>query len=200
MTSRCLRLTLSISAVYFSMQVDQMIAQAEALSLDYDGETPNKKTKLYGCYRTTVIDGGFAFKLSLSSNGVDCNRSEWDFYAMTTDAVRELLAKPRYISRNGKVVVFDCLTMRENLGKWDSDSRIDFDSGARRADPILSSAIQKAHGIGLRDLHEGNFGRDDGTGAIVCTDFGALAFLAQIPNGDSRRFYNRDLLHQMISE
>ena len=177
-----------------------MIARAEALSLDYDGDTPNKRTKRYGCYRTTVIDGGFAFKLSLSSNGVDCNRSEWDFYAMTTDNVRELLAKPRYISRNGKVIVFDCLTMREDLGRYDSESRIEFDSEARRADPTLANVIHKAHGIGLRDLHEGNFGRDDGTGAIVCTDYGALAFLATISDEDGfRRYYNRDMLHQMIS-
>tara|TARA_R110002094_G_scaffold192802_1_gene166744 strand:- start:454 stop:1005 length:552 start_codon:yes stop_codon:yes gene_type:complete len=182
------------------MEIDQMIAQAEKLSLDYDGDTPNKMTKRYGCYRTTVIDGGFAFKLSLKKDGEDCNRSEWDFYAMTTDDVRELLAKPRYISRNGKVIVFDCLTMREDLGKYDSETRIEFDRGARRADPILATAVYKTHGVSIRDLHEGNFGRDDGTDTIVCTDYGSLAFIATISNEDGfGRFYNRDVLHQMIS-
>lgn len=189
-------MTLSINAVYLSeMEIEKMIAQAEKLSLDYNGEKPNKTTKRYGCYRTTAINGGFAFKLSMNKGGIDCNRSEWDFYAMTTDKVRELLAKPRYISRNGKVIVSDCLTMREDLGFTH-----DFDIEVKRARAILKATVHEAHGIEIWDLHGGNFGRDDGTNTIACTDYGALALLGTIAGEDDGPFYNRDKLHQLISK
>jgi len=179
------------------MNVEQMIERAEKLSQEYtDGRPDTRDFKREGCYRTCNISGGFAFKLAINTSGIGCNRAEWDFYAMTTDDVRKVLAKPRYISRNGKVIVFDCLTMASDTGKYGTPERGEFVRMAEECADAVLSAVRKAHNEGICDLHHHNFGRDDGTGKMVCTDYGALAFRAE----DDECVYNRDALHQaMIS-
>ena len=203
MTPRCVCLTLSISVVYLGdMEIDQMIAQAEKLSLSYtDGMPDTRDIYREGCYRTCDIDGGFAFKISLRDTGTVCNRAEWDFYTMTTDDVREVLAKPRYISRNGKVIVFDCLTMNKDTGGYNTVLRNEFDSQARVAANELTRIVSSAHKVGIRDLHEGNFGRDDGTNEMLCTDYGALGHAVEYhDDGIGGREYSKHRLHHLISK
>tara|TARA_R110002094_G_scaffold219098_2_gene190929 strand:+ start:739 stop:1290 length:552 start_codon:yes stop_codon:yes gene_type:complete len=183
------------------VEIDQMIAQAEKLSLEYDGDEPKLgRTPKQGCFRTALIDGGFAFKLSISKNGVACNRAEWDFYAMTTDEMREFLAKPRYISRNGKVVVFDCLTMREDVGKPFSQAAEDFKQRAYAFASELQKVMRRTHTVSMFDLHDGNFGVDDGTDQMVCTDFGHFAFYADHCDATDKRGYTKDRLYLHLSK
>jgi len=179
-----------------------MIAKAEKLSLSYtDGEPDTRDIYREGCFRTCDIDGGFAFKIALTDTGTVCNRAEWDFYAMTTDDVREVLAKPRYISQNGKVIVLDCLTMRKDVGGYGTEPRNEFDRQARVAADELLRVVRNAHKIGIRDLHEGNFGRDDGTGKMVCTDYGALGQATEYhDDGIATGEYSKCKLHLLISK
>jgi len=179
-----------------------MILEAEKLSLSYtDGSPDTRDVYREGCYRTCIIKGGFAFKIALADSGTVCNRAEWDYYSMTTDSVRKLLAKPRYISRNGKVIVFDCLTMHKDVGAYLSAERSEFDRVARIAADDLTRTVLNAHKVGIRDLHEGNFGRDDGTNEMLCTDYGALGHAAEYhDDGIDSTEYSKCKLHLVISK
>tara|TARA_S200002703_G_scaffold2693_1_gene4168 strand:- start:3776 stop:4327 length:552 start_codon:yes stop_codon:yes gene_type:complete len=180
------------------MNVEQMIERAEKLSHEYTNDEPNERNHdREGCYRTCSISGGFAFKLAIRESGIGCNRAEWDFYTMTTDDVRKVLAKPRYISKNGKVIVFDCLTMAIDVGTYGTPERNEFNKQADDCADKLLATVRESHKHGINDLHNHNFGRDDGTGKMVCTDYGALAFAAEA-NDSGQRVYNRDVLHQMM--
>ena len=181
------------------MNIDEMIARAEKISLAYDeGGRPATKSPKGGCYRGAVIEGGFAFKFANSNGGVECNLSEWDFYAMTTDSIRKLLARPRYISRNGKVIVLDCLVMIQDVGRYGSDDYNKFSTMARDARKVLSERVKESHGLSLRDLHEGNFGLDDNSDTMLCTDYGAISLVAQCDH--SEQTYHRDALQKLISK
>lgn len=142
------------------MNADEMIAHAEAMSLNYnENGWYQGDSGLNGCSRSVELRGGFAFKAVFSARNRD-NVAEWDFYTMTTDEVRQYLAKPVYISRNGRVIVMEELTV---------------DIAYSHIAKALVKATKKAHNFALYDLHSGNFGqRADGT--VVCLDYGNVTF------------------------
>lgn len=90
------------------MNAEQMIALAEEMSLDYsDGYYQRSKGQdSDGLYRSVILRDGYAFKAIKSTVNPDCI-AEWDFYTLTTDEIRAMLAKPVYVSRNGRVIVVE---------------------------------------------------------------------------------------------
>src|SRR6185436_20732867 len=90
---------------------EAMVARAEFLSEQYDAHGKFMlESDAQGCTRACIIEKGYAFKAVHKAKESDQNRSEWDFYTMTTDEIRALLAKPLYISKNGRVLVMEALT------------------------------------------------------------------------------------------
>src|SRR6185436_9865260 len=97
----------------------------------------------------------------------DQNRSEWDFYTMTTDEIRAMLAKPLYISKNGNVLVM------ERLMPWHS-SDASYDEREKQEN-VLNNATVQAYGFVIGDFHGGNWGihKDKRT---LLLDYASLAW------------------------
>lgn len=60
--------------------------------------------------------------------------------------------------------------------------------------------MKKAHTVPMWDLHDGNFGVDDGTDQMVCTDFGHFAFYANHCEATDERSYTKDRLYLHLSK
>lgn len=154
------------------MNASEMVARAESLSMDYSHGTFNRTSERRGASRTVIVEGGYAFKAVQNERYAGNNRVEWDFYHMTTDAIRAKLAKPLYISRNGNVIVMEALT------PW-RERNLDFER-LGRYEREIDNLTRAEHGIdSIGDLHGGNWGiRDDGS--VVVLDYGAMEWLAQV--------------------
>lgn len=154
------------------MNASEMVTHAEWLSEQYneDGQYLHMTTST-GCSRSVQIESGFAFKAVHSAKYFAQNRSEWDFYHMTTDEIRAMLAKPLYISRNGRVIVMEALT------PWYGHKlRFTMDYDEIRAK--LHILTDSAYGFKIGDLHGGNWGvRKDGT--VIALDYAAIQWQAQ---------------------
>lgn len=159
------------------MNADEMIAYAEQLSLRFnpgDGRsdiTMEERTA-GGAYRDVIVKGGFAFKVAQGSYEIPANLSEWDFYCMTTDAIRKLLAKPVYISRNGRCIVMEELTpWRKVADTPRSPGYKRMDSTERALNLLCERTIRRT----ISDLHGGNWGVTQ-DGKIKCLDYGMVMY------------------------
>lgn len=150
------------------MNASEMIALAEKMSHEYTDGRINNTSETAGAYREVFLHDQYAFKAVGRDCDIDTNRAEFDFYTMTTDEIRAKLAKPVYISRNGRVIVMERVT------PW------------RKAQPELSAYktaseieafVNKIHGCNIGDLHDGNFGIRD-NGEIVVIDYGSIMYVA----------------------
>jgi len=150
------------------MNANEMIEMAERLSEAYspEGHYRGDSNVSNGGWRAVLVKDQYAFKTVRRKADRDC-QIEWDFYTMTTDNVRDCLAKPFYISRNGCTIVMEKLTvcLDENGSEWG-----DFEPGCRVAEIIGST-----YGIEVSDTKACNFGeREDGT--VVMLDYGNLMY------------------------
>ena len=156
------------------MNANEMIARAEFLSQQYNGEGIYQMISgSSGCTRSVLIEGGYVFKAVHRTKDANQNRAEWDFYTMTTDEIRAKLAKPLYISRNGNIIVMEVLT------PWYSrkDPKGDVYGGLTQFEESLLNLTNSVHGFHMGDLHGGNWGiRADGT--VVLLDYGSMEWTA----------------------
>ena len=173
------------------MNAEEMIAHAESLSLDYTNGMHNRVSKRAGLYRRVTVEGDYAFKAVHSEKDAEYNRAEWDFYTMTTDEIRAMLAKCVYISRNGNILVMErCTPWYERSEHFDSEPLSEIERE-------LDRATEHAHGFVIGDLHGNNWGvREDGT--VVVLDYGDVLYRVndRIEPDES---YNRNVMGEVFS-
>lgn len=159
------------------MNINEMIAHAEMIATKYvdDGVLDLKYNgnNKSGCSRLCEVIDDYAFKAVHSSRNASQNRSEWDFYCMTTDAIRKMLAKPVYISRNGNVLVMERIT--PGIYEYGFCDRIE-------------SATQEAHGFKITDLHNGNLGTTHDGRSVVC-DYGSIEWKVSESDPEYRKVF-----------
>jgi hypothetical protein len=145
------------------MNANEMVDLAERVSNEYTNDCYTGSYDAAGGTRCVILRDQYAFKIASKSRNSDANRSEWDFYAMTTDNIRAMLSHPFYISHNGNVVVMERLQTRDNP----------YNKVVQFIDE-LKAIVDIAHNIRLADVWDFNCGmRQDGT--ILCLDYGELA-------------------------
>ena len=156
------------------MNVNEMIVLAERLSQSYDDKGfYNGSSTAAGGWRSVLVTSKYAFKTVRCKADRDC-QAEWDFYHMTTDAIRAFLSKPFYISHNGNTIVMEVLNVDlDSYGHAVSD----------RLNAKLSPLMYKTYGFDFSDMKDLNVGqRDDGT--VVMLDYGNILFDMR-PNMDA---------------
>ncbi len=159
------------------MNIDAMIVYAEYLSGQYKKANDGKNeiftmnSEKHGATRTCIISGNYAFKaVQVAKNAVE-NRSEWDFYAMTTDEIRAKLAKPLYISQNGRVIVMEVCT-----GWYERTPAQRTTTGYLEPnEEAVKLLVQNTHGFTLQDLHGNNWGVTS-DGRAVVLDYGSVTW------------------------
>ena len=105
-----------------TMNVDEMIANAERLSLSYtERGRYTGRSDACGSWRSVAYFDDYVVKSVQEAQDRDC-QMEWDFYVGTTDEVRAFLAKPLYISRNGRSIVMEKLKPMQ----WEDDKATNF--------------------------------------------------------------------------
>jgi hypothetical protein len=151
------------------MNANEMIARAEFLSTQYDCGTFQLGSDSAGAARKCIVEGEYAFKCIKEERDAVQNCSEWDFYTMTTDSIRAMLAKPVYISRNGNVIVMEALIpWRER-----NDPNEEKYGYLSHWEKCLDEDMSATYGFTIGDSHGGNWGIEaDGT--VVMLDYASL--------------------------
>lgn len=151
------------------MNVDEMIALANHMASEYNEYGRFKLTSKHsGVYRTVTLQDQYAFKAVTDAKDAGCNRSEFDFYCMTTDEIREKLARPVYLTQCGRVIV-----MERVMPFKESEQRLDWCASSLESQ--MDKLVKTVHGVIIGDLHGGNFGVR-ANGDIVVVDYGSMFY------------------------
>ena len=167
------------------MNADEMIALAEQLSTRYNDK--GRTTATYdacGSWRNVVLRGDFALKSVQNFNDPDCIL-EWDTYIFIDERMREFLAKPAYISRNGRTIVMRRLS-----------TPVSFEESESFATRFHKALRKCGYTFTVGDIKPTNLGkREDGT--IVLLDYGNIGYDLEFGE-KSFDNYEREKLQQAL--
>jgi len=146
------------------MNAEEMIALAEELSLSYnDKGFSSADYDNCGSWRNVRLKDQYAFKSVRNMNDPDCVL-EWDTYIFIHEDMRDFLAKPLYISRNGRTVVMDRL-----------DTSVSCHESGEFEDRFHAALKEHGYTFTVGDIKSANLGkRKDGT--LVLLDYGNIGY------------------------
>jgi len=171
--------------IELGMNANEMVALAEELSLAYnDKGFSSADYDSCGSWRNVRLKDQYAFKSVRQRNDPDCVL-EWDTYIFIDERMRDFLAKPVYISRNGRTVVMDRL-----------DTSISCEESGKFEDRFCAALKECGYTFTIGDIKSANLGRrQDGT--IVLLDYGNIGYDLEFGE-KSRANYQREKLMEAL--
>lgn len=167
--------------IELGMNANEMIALAEELSLSYNEKGfSSADYDSRGSWRNVRLKDQYAFKSVQNMNDPDCVL-EWDTYIFIHERMRNFLAKPLYVSRNGRTVVMDRL-----------DTSIACYESKEFCDSFHDALKECGYTFTVGDIKSANLGkRQDGT--IVLLDYGNIGYDLELGE-KTRDNYEREKL------